>query len=276
MIFSVKNYTHYNTEDLEAFLAGVEELAEEMFGFIMRTPVAYYSRDPNPARVGAEVTFKDFTSKKTHVTENYYCQESRRSHAVTRRNFVKFLSPYGNRPAENDIRIVPPTRLGFTPLEQLSLCGSGEDPNCLSVEVKEQLARRLLDLYDSGGPRSLDSTQRARVDQHAQLSCPIRIMPKREGKVDTAEKHRVARHRAQRTWGESRYSMDKVLFYMERLDYTHKSALGQLSRSKVPLSGAEEEFSQALEAAGKAALDAAVQLRILISQHAPTKEVSGS
>ena len=70
--------------------------------------------------------------------------------------------------------------------------------------------------------------------------------------------------------------MDKVLFYMERLDYTHKSALGQLSRSKVPLSGAEEEFSQALEAAGKAALDAAVQLRILISQHAPTKEVSGS
>ena len=240
MLFKVKNYTRYNTEDLTGILRTIEAAIRSMLGWEPeRAPVVSYQ--PDGTTVSEVIAFKDYTTKKVSRREDKWDIE-------TSPNFVRVYvkqTPFWRRCAENDIRIIPPRRLWTSPLEQLAATRDGDLH--LPPEARAQIIHRLLTFFKSTAHAPLRDMEFmvARVLAEAPQ---IRIMAKRAETIPTEEKHRVARHRAYRTWVRAQCEVDKLLHHGNSLNRRSKSALGTLRRSKVPLLGLETDVDETVEA----------------------------
>jgi hypothetical protein len=262
MLFELQNYTHYNTDDLTALLRAVEAAIQEEGRVASRAFLKGWTRTGD--RIEGIVAVKDFTSKKPH-TEVFRGDDHKRYMVP---NYIKQNKGWRN-PAHGEIRIQPPHRLWLNPLDQLAGCAgeTAEDESYLPTEAKRQLAERMVLLFDGlgqgEGPDGWAATQRV-IDTVVATGPQVRIMGTRAATVDTAEKHRVARHRAHRTWSDTRHTVSRIEHHLDALLRSNASALNALARSKVPLTEAEGAADRDIRAV-KVALEHAQQSLQLLS-----------
>ena len=279
-LFTIKNYTRYSTEDLTALVDLIEEALQHHRHGVRpeRVMQSAWLETEEQERVGSLISFKDFNTKLTWLVTQTWSTSSNRAQPK-RRNFVKPAKPWTND-AENDIRIVTPSKLWLNPLEELAACAGGEDAGggdgvnvCLPNEAQEQIMDRVFRLFEGATEsygRKLSALGLLAWKRVADQNPKIRITDKRGSSLGTKEKQRVARCKALRTWGGADYAASKIAYYLSDLEASHASALGTLRRSKVPLSGREQEVERTITALREALEEARTALSTL------REEVKGS
>lgn len=226
-IFEIKNYTRYNTEDLLAlFEAAESELRGK--GLSPQRVESHYGLGV----IDAVVSFKDYSPSDSFTTKSHWDNEARRYISYALRRYVKEVENW--KPSPN-IRIIPPSKIYTNPLEALASTAVDE---VIPRAMMETLAERIATLYRDG--------------QYPQLvallaGMTVRIMPKRAATVDKAEKERVARDAARKTWRESSYTLGKVRQYTQSFLSGHRSAMNRLKRSKVALTAEEVALEAAIQ-----------------------------
>jgi hypothetical protein len=263
-LYEVINYTFYNTEDLAALLAAVESELPERGVIPQRALLNRWHEEEG--EVGRRVYFKDFTTKKKVITHRTWDMVTSAPISWTERHYVKSASWRGAG-SVNEVRIVSPHKLWDGPLE--ALAAQGEVP-LMPEDAKLQLAVRLVTLYRGMCDHNGCSEKGREVANVAVSVCgPIRIMDKRSAVVDTAEKHRVAQHKARKSWQDADHALDKITRYVEVLSRANASAVKTLNRSKVPMTDLQQQVSAAVEAAKAAVLKAQSLLRQIKAEQKP-------
>jgi hypothetical protein len=224
-IFEIKNYTRYNTEDLLALFDAAES---ELRGRGLSP-----QRVESPYRMGvidAVVSFKDYSPSDSFTTKSHWDNDARRYISYELRRYVKEVETW--KPSPN-IRLIPPSKIYTNPMEALASTAGDE---VIPRAMMEALAERIATLYRGG------------AEIVALLAgMTVRIMPKRAATVDKAEKERVARDAARKTWGESSYTLGKVRHYTQSFLSGHRSAMNRLKRSKVTLTAEEVALEAAIQ-----------------------------
>ena len=243
-IFEIKNYTHYNTEDLAGLLDTIEQALTNQGIQPERSRVGGW-RPEKDRRLGEVVAFKDFTTKLLWDEDRNWVKG--RTVVTRTRKFVKRQTGW-QKDTKNEVRIVPPKKLWVNPLEGLAEAGK-DGVAILPAEGREQLIVRLFTLYEGvSGYRGSIAGQEGKlmltfVKKHGPQ---IRVEEKRQGRIEVEEKHRVARHAAYKTWLRSEYDVRKLAHYGKALEKSNESALRTLRRSKVPMGDLEEEVNEAV------------------------------
>ena len=216
-IFTIDNFTSYNTQDIEALFTLVEDAVMENRGEVLPSFVHRWSKKGE--RLASRVTLKTYTpgTKSREVTR--WTQTGRQTSTVLLR--VK----ESTRPS-TDIRIVTPDALWDSPLEALAVTVSGE--GTVPVEVVEQMVERIGRLYD------VTRYGTGRYEEPRSSGYRIRIESRAIAKVDAAEKQRTAIEQASGAYDHALYHKLKVNEYCQNIRTEIDRALRRLERSKIP------------------------------------------
>ena len=231
-IFEIKNYTRYNTEDLLALFDAAESELRGRGLSPQRAARNMYTRVPDP--IDPTVTFKDYGPSDPYtVTKRWDPQASRYASSRVRK-YIKGVAAYKS---DGDIRIIPPGKIYTNALEALAATSGSE---VIPAAMMEALAARVVSLYLVG----VNAEGAVRL---LLAGMTVRIMPRRAAAVDTAEKVRVARAGARKTWRGTNHSLEKTRQYTEAFLSEHRSAMNRLKRSRVTLTAEEAALEAAIQ-----------------------------
>ena len=245
-LLEVRNYTHYNTDDLIAVVAAVEaHLRTGEGGGALQTAWRCSWRQED-GHIEPVVVFKDYSTVNTYCNTEFYDKASRSTRYANSRLYVKQKNRWGP-PKKGEVRIIPPSKLWLDPLEQIAACKDGGD-TLLPSEAVAQIVSLLVTFY-AEGRMSTDERVTAGRKIVAQ-GLTVRVMPKRAAKVTTTERHRVALSDATASWSDVRHRLKRTQEEARRSAEHHSSAMNRLRRSKVTLTPEmimmEENLSEAL------------------------------
>lgn len=244
-IFTINNFTRYNTDDLLALLEHVEKKVMAHAQCVL--PVNVVPWQPNSARIPRTIILKTYNPASVYETFTDSINGKKKTRKV--RLYVKDI---GNH-ATNEVRLLEPQKMWDTPTEALAAAATGTLP----VEAVQALAARFHKLYH-GAPG---------LQKNEKLPS-IRIEAKLQKSIDSAEKARSAHSRAYNAWSDTVYPLGKITSVFGNVKKTVDRGLKVLSRSKVPTTPEQDRFvesirilSVALQQTDACLKDIEVQLR---------------
>ena len=240
MLFEIQNFTHYNTEDIEALLIAIETAREDL-GLPVRKASTWKGGEKVP--LDSAVILKDYQPSASHKDggRQYVKRQPRRWTWDGLWSSVASATPAYRAAGANTIRIVPSRKLALNPLEQLAGCGAGSQP-VLPEEAQAQLCEALGGLYSY-----LSYKNKPEVRERALRLAPrIRIETERQAVAGQEEKIRAARVRAGKAWAGALRAARKAAEHIYRMEQKSGSAERQLKRSKVLLVPEEEAVLEAV------------------------------
>ena len=274
-IFTIQNYTYYNTEDLQALLEAAEDEIRQAKGLpLERVLISYYH--PEMGRIADTVSFKDYGTTTNFV--EILQPDLRSGHSHQRERLYVKQDPRWKRNPKNEVRIIPPRRLFLSPLEDLAACGDeeGNAGRFLPDTAKAQIARHLITMYQGWATnnwqhwrRVLDSAMAVAVQRMVRNTPPIRIMDKRAAVLGVEERHRVARHNALQAWQDGLLAFKRMDEFREKVSKQHSKALAGLRRSKVPLAGIPRQVGEAVQKMEQASKELEELLKSLTDIYRP-------
>lgn len=209
--FTLKNFTRYNTEDLEAVLRMVGQTSGG-------SPALLDRYVPSGPFVEPVIMVKTYKPSALYRTEEAWNGPFTQRTSTQVRIYVKAVRTW-SRP-QQDVRLVDPKDLYDTPIEALAAVGGVE---VLPKEAVRQLCKRFSHFYTR-------STARWESPEH---DLPVvRIEAKKQGRETQAVKQEGARFRANKAWSDSRRHLVKAREDLIMFERRHVSALNQLKRSK--------------------------------------------
>jgi hypothetical protein len=237
-IFEIKNYTRYNTEDLLALFEAAESELRGKGLSPQRAARNMYTRVPDP--IDPTVTFKDYGPSDPYTVTKRWDPQASRYASSSVRKYIKGVAAYKS---DGDIRIIPPGKIYTNALKALAATSGSE---VIPAAMMEALAARVVSLYMN--PVTTSGGVNAEVAVRLLLAgMTVRIMPRRAAAVDTAEKVRVARAAARKTWRGTNHSLEKTRQYTEAFLSEHRSAMNRLKRSRVTLTAEEADLEAAIQ-----------------------------
>jgi hypothetical protein len=234
-IFEIKNYTRYNTEDLLALFEAAESELRGKGLSPQRAARNMYTRVPDP--IDPTVTFKDYGPSDPYTVTKRWDPQASRYASSSVRKYIKGVAAYKS---DGDIRIIPPGKIYTNALKALAATSGSE---VIPAAMMEALAERVVSLYMN--PNAVAGPWASIRLLLAGMT--VRIMPRRAAAVDTAEKVRVARAAARKTWRGTNHSLEKTRQYTEAFLSEHRSAMNRLKRSRVTLTAEEADLEAAIQ-----------------------------
>ena len=210
--FTIKNFTRYNTEDLEAVL----RLAEQVSGGHPALLDRYQKSGPLVAPV---IMVKTYKPSALYRTEEAWNGPFTQRTSTQVRIYVKAVQTW-SRP-QQDVRLVDPKDLYDTPIEALAAVGGVE---VLPKEAVRQLCKRFSHFFSGSHTIKWESPEH---------DLPVvRVEAKKQGRETQAVKQEAALYRANKSWADCRRHLQKAREDLMQFEKRHTSAMGQLKRSK--------------------------------------------
>jgi hypothetical protein len=245
-IFTISNFTRYNTNDLLALLEVVEKRVVKHIGGA--SPTSIITWKPDAEKIPTVVILKTYTPGS--VWETYTNYNNGKKEQSKTRLYVKSSGHVGS----NEVRILDPAKMWDSPPEALAAAEAGTIPKGAVIA----LARRFYKLYQGGDGISKETDRLP----------SIRIENKQQKKVDSEERRRSAHSRAYKAWSSIDYPLGKVIYSFGLIEKTVERGLKVLRRAKVEptpeqerLADSVRHLANALQHTKDCLADIAVQIR---------------
>jgi len=230
-IFNLKNFTHYNTDDIQTLLDLVEGSVLDYEG--CAEPVVRKRYGGSDIRIPLHIVLKEYAPKTLYEKKTTY-NNAGRSHTVS--DIRVYVKDTLHHTASNEVCIVSPEMLWDTPIE--ALAASSEHMPEAAVLA---LALRFKELFTTQCGTDIEWTL------HRASLPPIRIEAKKSSRIDEAEHVRLVQARVFKSWFGVTHPMERVINYFEKANKIVGTGVRISQRSHVPLSPAQKAFVESVE-----------------------------